>query len=119
MTKSESNGLQGSHVSPPFTETAIVLRPATAIIFPPTLMLAGATTPGRLSLRHVSPESELEKKPFAVAANQCPSATSNAVIRVFNSATVEVRADCRFTGAPVLPMETTVRENQAEAPALS
>src|ERR1051325_2702228 len=102
MSKSGSKGLQGSQLSPPFTETAIVLRPAAAIIFPATLMLAGSATPGRVSLRHVSPESGLENRPFAVEANHRPSATSNAVIRVFNSA-AELGADCRFASAPGLP----------------
>src|SRR5579859_84316 len=118
IAKSDSNGRHGSQLSPPLTETAIVFRPATATIFPEALMLAGETTPGSTSFRHVSPESELEKNPFAVAANHRSALLSTARIRVFNSAAIELRSACRLPDAPFLPA-SAVRAVHADAPGLS
>src|SRR5579859_420097 len=118
MRKSASKGRHGSQLSPPLTETAIVFRPATATIFPKALMLAGELTPGSASLRHVSPASELEKKPFAVAANQRSALLSSARIRVFNSEITLLRAACLPAGAPFFA-GSAVRAIQAAAPGLS
>src|SRR6185312_3980180 len=79
--KSASSVFVGSQLSPPLTETATVLRPAIATTLPATLMLTGTPMPGNDSARHVTPESELTKSAFDVAANHLSAPSSRTVTR--------------------------------------
>src|SRR5215472_8886638 len=121
MVNSGSRGfVAGSQLSPPLTETATALRFAIATILPATLMLVGPGTPGISSLTHVSPESTLEKRPVAVAANHRLSVTFRAVMRVFNSlAGVGRTGFLTATTGRSAGLVTGVRAIHTDAPAFS
>src|SRR5437899_12931786 len=85
MANSGSIGLDGNQLSPPFTETATVLRPAIATTLPATLMLMGTLEPASVSCRQLSPESVLTYRPVELAANQRSPANSKTLTRALSS----------------------------------